>query len=126
MRILVADHHVETLWALKTRLAEEPDMSVVGEATEAETLMMLAKEQPVDLVLIDGELPGLPIDALIKKLHSLVPRPKVIVMGSNPEFGRKYLKAGADAFVSKGDQPEWLFETLHRWSSQPSSEINPR
>jgi len=124
MRILVADHHVETLWALKTRLAEEPGMSVVGEASEAETLVELSKEHLVDLILVDGELPGLPIDALIRQLHSLVPKPKVIVMSSNPEFGRKYLKAGADAFVSKGDQPEWLFETLQRWSSQPSSELN--
>jgi len=70
------------------------------------------------------EKQGPPIHSLVRKLHSLVPKPKVIVMSSNPEFGRKYFKAGADAFISKGDQPEWLFVTLQRWSSQPSSELN--
>jgi len=60
----------------------------------------------------------------IRMLHNLVPRLKVIVMNSNPESGRKYLKAGADAFVSKGDQPECLFETLHRMTTQLNRELN--
>jgi hypothetical protein len=27
------------------------------------------------------------------------------------------LKAGADVFVSKGDEPEWLLETLKKYES---------
>jgi len=45
-------------------------------------------------------------------------------MSSNPEYGRKYLKAGADAFVSKTDQPEWLFETLRKSAKYPNKEAN--
>jgi DNA-binding NarL/FixJ family response regulator len=124
MRIIVADHHPESLWALTTWLAEEPGIRIAGEASESETLLKLATAHPVDLVLMDGELPGLAIDSLIKQLHDLAPKPNVIVMGSNPEFSKKYLKAGADAIVSKGDQPDWLFETLQHWSSHPESEID--
>jgi hypothetical protein len=36
-------------------------------------------------------------------------------MGSRPEYGRMLLKAGADAFVSKSDQPDWLLETLQKF-----------
>jgi DNA-binding NarL/FixJ family response regulator len=124
MHILVADHHKESLWALKTSLEEEPGMSLVGEACEAETLLELAQTQPVDLVLVDGELPGAPIDSLVRQLHGLKPGLKIVVMGSNPEFSRKYLRAGADAFVSKGDQPEWLLETLRRLMVQSNQEKN--
>jgi hypothetical protein len=28
------------------------------------------------------------------------------------------LQAGADAFVSKGDHPEWLLDTLHRYAQR--------
>ena len=124
MRILVADHHLETLWALKIRLNEEPGVSIIGEASDSETLLRISKTQPIDLILMDGELPGTRIDELITQLHNLAPKPKVIVMDSNPEFGRKYLRAGADAFISKGDEPEWLFETLRRLSTQPNREVN--
>jgi DNA-binding NarL/FixJ family response regulator len=124
MRILVADHHLETLWALKTRLNEEPGISIIGEASDSETLLRLGRAQLVDLILMDGELPGSRIDLLITQLHNLTPKPKVIVMDSNPEYGRKYLRAGADAFVSKGDEPEWLFETLRRLTTQPTREVN--
>jgi DNA-binding NarL/FixJ family response regulator len=124
MRILLADHHSETLWALKTRFGEEPGIELIGETSEAEALLELAKASLVDLILMDGELPGRPVEILIADLHNLVPKPKVVVMSSNPEYGRKYLKAGADAFVSKTDQPEWLFETLRKSAKYPNKEAN--
>jgi hypothetical protein len=39
-------------------------------------------------------------------------------MSSELENGRKLLKAGADAFVSKADQPDWLLETLHMYGNR--------
>lgn len=122
MRILLADHHSETLWALKTRFEEEPGMEIIGEASEADALLKLARATLVDLILMDGELPGRPIEIQITDLHNLVPKPKVVVMSSNPEYGRMYLKVGADAFVSKTDQLDWLFETLHASAKYPKNE----
>jgi len=39
------------------------------------------------------------------------------VGNSESENSRKMLKAGADVFVSKGDEPEWLLETLKKYES---------
>jgi DNA-binding NarL/FixJ family response regulator len=61
------------------------------------------------------------VEDLIHELHSCIPRPVVVVMGSQPEYGRLLLKAGADAFVSKGDQPEWLLETLQKFEKRPKT-----
>ena len=118
MRIILADHHAQSLWALKTMLEEEPEFDLVGEAVDAEGLLTLVEEHNIDLVLVDRELPGYPIEDLIAGLRALDPAPFVIVMSSEFEYSRMLLKAGADAFVSKGDQPEWLLETLRRFEKR--------
>ena len=122
MRIILADHHPQALWALKTSLQEKSKFEVTGEAKDAPDLLALVVENPPDLVLIDWQLPGKPIEDLITELHKCKSRPAVIVMGSQPEFGRMLLKAGADAFVSKGDQPDWLLETLQKFESYTEKE----
>ncbi len=118
MRIILADHHVQPCWALKTLLAEQPEFELIGEAVEAGGLLKLAQMNLPDLVLLDCELPGGYIEDLIAQLHALQPPPIVVVMSSEFENSRKLLKAGADAFVSKGDEPEWLLETLQKFESR--------
>lgn len=121
MRIILADHHAQPRWALKTLLEEQPEFELIGEAVDAQGLLMLAEQHPADLVLLDKGLPGLYIEDLIAKLRALQPRPIIIVMSSEFEYSRVLLNAGADAFVSKGDEPDWLLEKLHRYAKK----INP-
>jgi DNA-binding NarL/FixJ family response regulator len=103
------------LW--QSVIADVPGIQVVGVVGEAEKLYRIARQARVHLVLVDGKLPGKSMDPLIAYLHELDPRPKVIVMGNELEFGRKFLHFGADSYVSKGDQPEWLFETMCRYGA---------
>ena len=117
MRIILADHHAQPCWAIKMSLEEQPDFDLIGEAMDAPGLLRLAEEHNVDLVLLDRELPGTSIGELIASLHALEPRPIVMVMSSEIEYSRVLLKAGADAFVSKGE-PDWLLEKLHRYAEQ--------
>jgi DNA-binding NarL/FixJ family response regulator len=124
MRIILADHHPQALWALKTTLQENTKFEITGEATNAEDLLALAAENPPDLALIDWELPGRSIEELITDLHACKPKPTVVVMGSKPEYGRMLLKAGADAFVSKGDEPEWLLEALQKFERRTRKKID--
>jgi DNA-binding NarL/FixJ family response regulator len=124
MRIILADHHPQALWALKTTLQENTKFEITGEATNAEDLLALAAENPPDLALIDWELPGRSIEELITDLHACKTKPTVVVMGSKPEYGRMLLKAGADAFVSKGDEPEWLLEALQKFERRTRKKIN--
>ena len=62
------------------------------------------------------------IEDLIASLHALKPRPIVIVMSSGFEYSRMLLMAGADAFVSKGDPPNWLLQTLRRFAKRVNTE----
>ncbi len=116
MRVILADHHVSTLWALTMLLHEQPDFDLIGEAVSVDELITVASEQTADLILVDKDLPGGPIEDLITALHAIEPKPIVIAMTSELGYGRRLLSAGADAIVSKNDQPEWLLMTLRRYA----------
>jgi DNA-binding NarL/FixJ family response regulator len=115
MRIILADHHVQPCWGIRKLLEQQPEFEIIDEAADAQSLLTLAEEQLPDLVLLDGELPGLFIEDLISRLQAITPKPIIIAMSSEFESSRKLLKAGADAFVSKGDESDWLLETLKRF-----------
>jgi len=113
---MLADHHVQPLWALGQLVQEDAGFALVGEATDAQGLLALAEENSTDLVLMDCDLPGIHMEELIARLHALNHRPGVIVMGSKFEYERTMLEAGADDYVSKSDQPDWLLDKLHRYA----------
>lgn len=118
MRIILADHHTQALGALKTLILEQPELELIGEAVDADALLALAASESPDLALIDWELPGEQIEELISELHMHSPRPIVVVMSSQSEYGRMLLKAGADAFISKSDQPDWLLNILQKYAKK--------
>ncbi len=118
MRIILADPHPKSLWALKMMLQEKPELEVLGEAVDAESLLAMALTLTPELILLDMELPGRAIEDLITDLHDCKNRPIVVSMSTKSEYGRMMLKAGADAFVSKSEQPDWLLETLQKFEQR--------
>ena len=112
MRVLLADDQTKVRSALRLLLEQEPGLSVVGEAAEAEDLLAQAEATQPDLVLLDWELPGLRTDDQLSVLRALCPQLKVIALSGQPEARRAALSAGADAFVSKGEPPERLLAAV--------------
>jgi len=112
MRVILADNNQVLLWALKTLLQETPEIEVVGDAHDTDSLISLVAVNVPALILVDMELPGDAIEDLITNLHSYNPKPIVLVMSAKQENARYGLHAGADAFVSKSDNPDWLLATL--------------
>ncbi len=118
MRILLAEHYVQPREALKTVLAEQDDLRIVGEAVNARELLQLAEQRIADLVLVDIELPGLDIERVIKRLCELNPRPIVVTMGNRSEDSARILNVGANAYISKVEQSDWLLDTLNKYGNQ--------
>ena len=114
MRVLLADDQPKVRSALRLLLEQEPGMSVVGEAAEAEGLLAQVSAVHPDLVLLDWELPGLQVASpVLPTLRTLCPRLSVIALSGRPDARRAALAAGADAFVSKGDPPERLMAAVN-------------
>ena len=118
MRKLLADRHIRVLWALKTTIQEEPDIEIIGEAMDAERLLKLVNEGNTDLVFLDQELPGIPLEELHYHLHTLNPRLIEIVISNDPISCRRMLLTGADAWIRKEEQPTRLLEMLRRYEER--------
>ena len=66
MRVLLADDHPRVRSALRLILEQEPNFQVVGETADATGLLLAVNEKAPDLVLLDWELPGLPVAQLLR------------------------------------------------------------
>jgi two-component system nitrate/nitrite response regulator NarL len=112
--VLLADEHAQVRWALRRILAEEPGLIVVGEASKAEALLSQAQVLQPDLILLEWELPGRPLEALLAARLSLDLRARIIVLGRRPETKEDALAAGADGFLSKADAPAQFLAALRQ------------
>ncbi len=111
MRVLLADDEPKVRSALRLILEQQKEVETVEEVTDAVSLANQLKSNPPDLLLVDLELPGLHSGALLSDLRRYAPL-KVIVLSGRHQPPMMCLISGADAFVSKCDPPDRLFETL--------------
>ena len=113
MRVLLADDRPKTRFALRLLLERQPGIQVVGEAADADELLVQAKVTYSNVVLLDWELPNLAIKgSLLSALRGVCPHLCVIALSGRPETRMAALAAGADAFVSKADPPERLLAAV--------------
>lgn len=118
MRILLADDQLHVRSALQILLKQEPNLYVVGEAGDAESLLAQVQAVSPDMVLVDFELPGLALSDLVAKLHTLCPSMLIIALSGRLESPAAALTAGVDGFISKIDPPERLVALLQSSAAQ--------
>jgi DNA-binding NarL/FixJ family response regulator len=106
MRVLVADDQTEVRSALQLLLTQIAGLQIVGEAADATAVLQAAAQKQPDLLLLDWELPGLPLEQLLRLLWYERPCLQIIAMSSRPEAQQIALKAGTHAFLSKSEPPD--------------------
>jgi DNA-binding NarL/FixJ family response regulator len=119
---VVADNESKVRFALRTLLVQRARIDVVGEAECAEELLALVDAACPDLVLLPWRLQGMDTCELLPRLKEACPDLHVIVLSARPEVRQDALASGADAFVSKMDQPEKLLEALDLVQQAPAPE----
>jgi DNA-binding NarL/FixJ family response regulator len=112
VRVILADDRVAVRSSLRLLLNEEPAFEVVAEAADALELLRVQAHLPVELILIDWELPGLPLPQLLQLLRYQQRQLLIAAMSSNPAHRQQALDAGVDAFVDKSQAPEQVLTTL--------------
>ncbi len=114
MRCLLADNESNVLFALRVLLVRQPDIQIVGEAGDADTLLAKLATTNPNIVITDWLLPGLADIGSIPALRKTVPNLFIIAISGRPELEQAALAAGADAFVSKIDPPQRLLAAIKR------------
>lgn len=112
--ILLADDQANVRAALRLLLEQETNVVIAGEADDAAGLLLAAATYEADVLLLDWELPGLPIDHLLKLLRAERPYLRILAMSSRPEARQQALHAGVTAFLSKGAPPEAVLTALRQ------------
>ena len=114
IKLLIVDDEAAVRRGLRMRLGAEPDMDVVGEAAEGALAVELAELLQPDVLLMDVEM--FPMDGITAAclLHSLVPRPAVVMLSihDDPVTRARAEAAGAAAFVAKAGTMDSLLAAI--------------
>ncbi|OKI48857.1 response regulator [Streptomyces sp. MJM1172] len=116
IRVLLADDQALLRSAFKVLVDSEPDMEVVGEASDGAQAYALARERGADVVLMDIRMPG--TDGLAAtRMISADPelagvRVVMLTTFEVDEYVVQSLRAGASGFLGKGAEPEELLNAI--------------
>lgn len=121
--VLIADKDENLRSALTLLLTNEYSMLQVTEAESEESLHHAARIDTHDLVIIDWNFFRRGASALIHQYRERQSSTIFIVLSNHPEDKMSALAAGAHAFISKGDPPEYLHDTLMKFINVAAEKI---
>jgi two-component system response regulator NreC len=103
IRVVVADDHPVVRTGLRTVLAGQTDLEVVGEAADGEEVMKRAAELRPDIVLLDLNMPKGGGVGCVRRLREAGTGARVLVlsMHDDPAVVRETLQAGASGYLVK-------------------------
>lgn len=119
LNILIADDHLIVAGGVKAILDSTEHVTVVGTVENGKQVLDYVNKNPVDVVLMDINMPimnGVDCTQTLKKQH---PNTKVIAltMYNRKQFIRELIEAGADGCILKSNSGKELLEAIDRVQS---------
>ena len=103
IKVVIVDDIVETRDHLSKLLGFENDIVVAGSVGSGEEALKLATENPVDVLLLDINMPGMDGIETAEQLSVRAPTTSIIMMSvqGEPDYLRRAMLAGAREFLVK-------------------------
>ncbi len=129
IKVLLADDHGVVRSGIRSLLETEPDVEVIGEASNGQDALVKAKMLQPDLIIIDVRMPVLNGIEATRKIRREVPATKVLVlsMHDDEEYVLQALESGASGYLLKDASKEEFLKavkTVHSGEMYFSGELS--
>jgi diguanylate cyclase (GGDEF)-like protein len=120
IRLLICDDSEPFRTVLRTTLAEQPEISVVGEAGDGQEAVDLALTLSPDVILMDVRMPVLDGVEATREITAALPGVRVVALTGSDDRAvvSAMLAAGAAAYCVKGS-PLWELERAVIGAAEP-------
>ena len=114
LRVLIANHQPIVCHGLRTLIANEPDLQVIGEADDGAEAVRLARQLRPDVVLIDLAVPVVDGITATRMIRAELRDTQVIVMtGAHEDVSAiEAIRAGAVGYLLKNARIDDLLRTI--------------
>jgi len=115
IRILLADDHTVMRNGLRLLLERQPNLAVVGEASNGRETVHLAETLNPDVVVMDIAMPNLNGIEASRQIVNAKPETAIVIlsMHSDESYVIRALKAGARAYLLKDSAEGDLIAAIH-------------
>jgi len=116
IRIILAEDHAIVRAGLKQMFAIMPDMEVIAEAVDGDSVLECRRQNRSDILLLDLNMPGVSGADLIARVRAHWPQQAILVlsMHDTAQIASCALKAGANGYVTKDSEPEVLLNAIRK------------
>ena len=103
IKLLVADHHPIIRKGLELLFLTSPVIQVEGGVDDGESIFSFLKNNTVDILVSEIDLPKLNGITALRRLKKEHPNVKVLIFSTHPEevYAMSSIKAGASGYISK-------------------------
>jgi two-component system, NarL family, response regulator len=114
IRILIADDHPILGQALKMFLECEPDINVVGYASDGRKALELFRKHQPDVAVMDLQMPKMEGEGAIAAICAKFKHARIVVLTGfdGDEDIYRGLRAGAKGYILKGAEPKELLDAI--------------
>lgn len=119
IKLFLVDDHSIVRDGLKSLLIDEDDISIIGEASNADELFSLLNKKMPNIILLDISLPNISGIEITKKLKVDYPQISVLIlsMHTDEDFVINAIKAGAKGYLPKNSKRDELINAIKIVSS---------
>lgn len=116
IRVLIVDDHKIVRLGMRSLLERQPDMVIVGEASDTLELLARARELHPDVVVTDLRMPGGDVVPVVRQLLIEQPTIRIVVFSAfdEPAEAALALRAGAVGYVLKQSEEADLVTAVRR------------
>lgn len=116
IRVFLCDDHTLFRQGIRKLLELEPDIELVGEASNGEELLNMLKKTGPDVILMDIGMPQMDGVSATYKVKKILPHTHIIILTVYEDEPHIFeaIKAGAMGYLLKDVSIEELVEAIHR------------